>query len=191
LLECIKRKDRKTVNPSDLESDVYAVNESIMRYCKRCGSSTLWKCAGGDANDKSVPPKSEQRPQPSESPAPSVPTRPENRRKHLRTKVNFTACVRRAGFDDDIVVCEDMSKGGLRFKSQKRYFEMSTIEVAVPYSPGSVSIFVPAQIVYVQEIAKQKLFRYGVAYVRTRENFESNAQFPPDALPSTNGPIPR
>src|SRR6202040_1019313 len=45
-------------------------------------------------------------------PATSVPTKDrENRRKHVRTRVNFKACVRRAGMADDVVACEDMSRG--------------------------------------------------------------------------------
>jgi hypothetical protein len=39
-----------------------------------------------------------------------------------------------------------MSRGGLRFKSTRKYLEKMLIEVAVPYSPGGDAIFVPAQI---------------------------------------------
>ena len=89
-----------------------------------------------------------------------------DKRKHRRTKVTFTACVRRPGFEDDVVVCEDMSRGGVRFKSRKVYFVDTMIEIAVPYSPGASSIFVPAQILYVQELEEQKFFRCGVAYTK-------------------------
>jgi hypothetical protein len=58
-----------------------------------------------------------------------------------------------------------MSRGGLRFKSRKRYFERSAIEVAVPYTPGTQSIFVHARIVFVQELPEEKLFRCGVQYL--------------------------
>jgi hypothetical protein len=54
----------------------------------------------------------------------------------------------------------------LRFKSKKQYYQQTMIEVAVPYSPGVQSIFVPGKIVYVQELPEQKLFRCGVAYTR-------------------------
>jgi PilZ domain len=91
----------------------------------------------------------------------------ENRRKHARTRVNFKACVRRPGSADDIVACEDMSRGGLRFKSSREYFEKTVIDVAVPYSPGDQAIFVPAQIVYVQELPEQKLYRCGAMYLRS------------------------
>jgi hypothetical protein len=92
----------------------------------------------------------------------------ENRRKHARTRVNFKACVRRPNLQDDIVTCEDMSRGGLRFKSTQKYFEKTLIDVAVPYAPGDQAIFVPAQIVYVQELPEQKMYRYGVMYLRSR-----------------------
>jgi hypothetical protein len=94
-------------------------------------------------------------------------TRPENRRKHVRTKVNFKGCVRSFAFGDDIVTCEDISRGGLRFKSRKRYAAKAEIEVAAPYSPGMPGIFVRAQIVYVEELEKERAFRYGVAYLKT------------------------
>jgi hypothetical protein len=67
-----------------------------------------------------------------------------------------------------------MSKGGLRFKSRKKYFPQALIEVAVPYQPGQPAIFVPAQIVYVEELPEQQLFRYGVQYLKptkTRDAF--------------------
>jgi hypothetical protein len=192
VLECSSCKTRETVDQSDLESDVFAINKSIVRYCKGCGSSTLWKQPSSDPalaptaqpdvvpkSLRSSPPPLEPAPpppdsaEPAASPAPSaapsaaIPSgRPENRRKHIRTKVNFKACVRYKDFPEDIVTCEDMSRGGLRFKSQKRYVEKSVIEVAAPYSPGMPSIFVFAQIMFVQELAAEKLFRYGVAYMR-------------------------
>ncbi|MGH9743396.1 MAG: PilZ domain-containing protein [Candidatus Acidiferrum sp.] len=94
------------------------------------------------------------------------PPKPENRRTHPRTRVNYKACIRRSGFHDDVVTCEDMSKGGLCFKSRKQYFARTGIEVAVPYSPGGNTIFVQAEIAWVVEITKDKLYKCGVAYRR-------------------------
>jgi hypothetical protein len=88
----------------------------------------------------------------------------DNRRKHPRTKVNYKACIQRSGFAEDIVTCEDMSRGGICFKSRKQYFPRTSIEVAVPYSPGGNAIFVPAEIAWVVEITKDKLYKCGVAY---------------------------
>ena len=41
------------------------------------------------------------------------------------------------------------------------------IEVASPYSPGSLNIFMRGQIVHVEEVPGEKSFRCGVAYAKT------------------------
>jgi len=197
VLECGSCKERETVEHSEVESDVLIINEGIVRYCKQCADSTLWRrasdvpevqpvlvAAGGGAaastprvaakdswapigqasqcaeDSSSAQTSATPAAPPQVKPAPSV----ENRRKHTRTKVSYKASIRRSGFTDDIVTCEDMSKGGLCFKSRKQYFERSDIEVAVPYSPGANAIFVPAQIAWVVEITPGKLYKCGVAY---------------------------
>jgi PilZ domain-containing protein len=183
-LECSSCKLHEKVVHRDLEADVYAINDGLVRYCKKCGSSTVWKQVTGDFEvepeplvlaSKVVTPAAPARtavevmelPEPAAAP-PKPAVAPDNRRKHRRTKVTFKACIMRAGSNEkDIVTCEDMSRGGLRFKSKKQYYEQTMIEVAVPYSPGSQTIFVPGKIVYVQELPEQKLFRCGVAYTRS------------------------
>src|SRR5712691_7609977 len=113
LLQCSSCKAREMVEQSDLESDVYLVNEGIVRSCKTCGSSTIWKRAAEDADGEPVriettTTEAEERAEPVETlpfslndPAPT-----ENRRKHVRTKVNFKACIRSHAFGDDVVTCE-------------------------------------------------------------------------------------
>jgi PilZ domain-containing protein len=207
-LECGNCKAHETVEHSDVESDVFLINEGIVRYCKQCGDSTLWKRSSDVPEEQPVlvaagpaatvssseaattiptpqPPRgiqaspSGQTPSPLQSssgaqsssayasPSDRVPAAPlDNRRKHPRTRVSFKASIRRSGFTDDIVTCEDMSKGGLSFKSRKKYFQGTDVEVAVPYSPGSNAIYVPAQIAWVVEITKDKLYKCGVAYRR-------------------------
>jgi PilZ domain len=206
LLECGNCKERETVEHSDVESDVLIVNDGIVRYCKQCGDSTLWKRAsevpeerpvlvaagsvasvssskeatnititeapGGPQSSLSVTtplnlPSSATAPTPSAhgTSAERKPAAPiDNRRKHPRARVNYKACIRRSGFADEVVACEDMSKGGICFKSRKKYFERTAIEVAVPYSPGGNAIFVPAEIAWVVEITKDKLYKCGIAY---------------------------
>lgn len=183
LLECGSCQTRETVEQSDLESDVYLVNEGIVRYCKNCGSSTFWKRGSEDAEE--VPAVVEMvqsrsmgwvdeeeqlsTPAPVAVAAPAEPesaARRENRRKHVRTKVSFQACVRSFAHGDDIVTCEDVSRAGLCFKSRKPYVEKFKIEVAAPYTPGVQNFFMPAEIVHVEELKDQKKFRCGVAYLK-------------------------
>jgi hypothetical protein len=182
VLQCSSCKTRETVEQSDLESDVYLVNEGIIRSCKSCGSSTFWKRATDDEGDELVPVATtpplevEEKEEPVETlpaaapdPAPAAksPARAENRRRHVRTTVNFKACIRSYAFGDDIVACEDISRGGLRFKSRKAYVANAEIEVAAPYSPGTQSIFVRAQIVHVVELKQERRFRCGVCYAKS------------------------
>lgn len=88
-----------------------------------------------------------------------------NRRKYPRIKVNYMGLVRHPERGEEFVQCEDISRGGLRFKSTSRYMEQTLIEVAAPYSSGQAAIFVAARIVFVQELPEQNLFRYGVQYL--------------------------
>src|SRR6267154_353667 len=174
LLQCSSCKAREMVEQSDLESDVYLVNEGIVRSCKRCGSSTIWKRAAEDAGGEPVrmettTTEAKERAEPVETlPATSPDPAPtENRRKHVRTKVNFKACIRSYAFGDDIVTCEDISRGGLRFKSRKEYVAKTEIEVAAPYAPGTPDIFVLGRIVYVVELKQERRFRCGVCYAKS------------------------
>jgi hypothetical protein len=184
-LECGSCETQETVEQSDLESDVYRINEGIVRYCKKCGSSTFWKGASGGVEEAPVMvetargrsigwvPDEEQAAFPVAVAAPAEPApavHRENRRKYLRTKVNFKACIRSFTNGDDIVTCEDVSRGGLCFKSRKPYPENFKVEVAAPYTPGVPNFFTPAEIVYVREVKGEKKFRCGVAYLKSSQN---------------------
>jgi hypothetical protein len=83
-------------------------------------------------------------------------------------KARVLACIRRRGFQEEVVLCEDLSKGGMSFRSRNQYPEGSRLEVAVPYTPGAGAIFVPIRIVFSQPIAAG-LFRHGAAYLKPPE----------------------
>jgi hypothetical protein len=256
-LVCSSCKTLEKIDDSSFEADICATNESVLRYCQRCGSSTLWKPAAAAANPPSVSSQSSQLPlfsvpatpppapvpappsnsipaqasssgfapssaqTPASSPAPPPAPPPSfyaqsynsakdsayavnathpagpgpagepvgnpaaeprtavltmsppvtaapaaNRRQHPRVKVTYAACIRHPQRGDEIVTCEDMSKGGLRFKCRKQYYAQSLIEVAVPYQPGQPAIFVPARIVFVEPLPEQSLFRCGIEYFK-------------------------
>jgi len=183
-MECGSCQTRETVEQSDLESDVYRINEGIVRYCKNCGSSTFWKRGSEDVEGVSAVAEMvqsramgwvDEEESPAHAPVavadlpePSPAARRENRRKHVRTKVNFKACIRSFAHGDDIVTCEDVSRGGLCFKSRKRYSEKFKIEVAAPYTPGAQNFFTTAEIVHVEELKSEKKYRCGVVYLKNR-----------------------
>src|SRR5216684_6934257 len=54
-LVCSSCNTLEKVDDSSFEADICATNEGVLRYCKRCGSSTLWKPALGVIAQDSAP----------------------------------------------------------------------------------------------------------------------------------------
>jgi hypothetical protein len=217
-LECSICGNCQSVLQSDIEADVYAVNDSILRYCEKCSVSTPWRSAKPGAVPSAsvapaMPAPAPHSPYASEAipsaadwapgdvavhqvhqeeaafdarsqtalavldhpvhqalPSPAE-VRPavggRNRRKDVRARVTFTACVRSASHGDELVECDNVSRGGLCFRSRKQYEKESLIEIAAPYSPGESAIFSFASIKRVEDLPAARLFRYGVAYVKS------------------------
>jgi hypothetical protein len=110
-----------------------------------------------------VPEATGQGPQPSASPAAIA--RAANRRRDVRTRVSFTACVRHEG-QEEIVECGNVSKGGFSFRSRKTYVAGSAIEVALPYYPGTELMFVGALVRHALVLPNNN-FHYGAIYATT------------------------
>lgn len=166
-LQCNRCSHCEVIAPDTLELDIYALQGGILRDCKYCKTSTLWIQGSQKARHSVELPLAA--PAPSE-PAVSLESRHDavpsrNKRKYPRINVKFTACVRSPGSEDNLVQCENVSRGGLCFKANKRYYANSYIEVAAPYAPGSPCILGPAKIIYVQELPEEKMFRCGVQYL--------------------------
>jgi hypothetical protein len=81
-------------------------------------------------------------------------------------KTRLTACIRQTNEDDELAVCEDISPVGMCFRSKRRYNAETAISVAVPYSPEAANIFLPARVIYCEQMPKAGLFRHGVEYRR-------------------------
>jgi hypothetical protein len=89
-----------------------------------------------------------------------------NQRRNVRIRVSFSACVRHPAHADEVVECENVSKGGVCFHSLQQYPLDSLIEVAAPFSPGETALFVPAKIKRVEALSGGLVFRYGVEYTK-------------------------
>jgi len=178
LLECGRCKNREIVYMDEVEAEVYEANLCLQRSCPQCGHSSIWKSVPAELVEEAPPPPAEsaaaEQTEEGEHSAPAAAEPPHaepqppvvSRRKNLRIKSNMPACIRQPGFDEEVVTCEDVSRGGLCFKSGKRYFLGSRIEVAIPYAAGAANIFVPARIVYTQELTKEGVYKYGVSYLK-------------------------
>lgn len=156
LMECGFCQRREVVYLNELELKSFEVRKCVARHCKHCDTPSIWI----EAQSEMKPPEPQaNRPEPIEE-------RVIPRRNRTRVKARVLACIRRRGFQEEVAVCEDLSKGGLSFRSRNQYPEGLRVEVAVPYTPGSGAIFVPIRIVFSQAIPSAGLYRHGAAYIR-------------------------
>jgi hypothetical protein len=161
LMECSYCRAREVVYLNELELRAFETNRGIARHCKTCGVPSIWtqaphedekklasRAARGRRNQEdTLPPGGEQR-----------------ERQRIRLKTRLTACIRQKEADDELAVCEDISPIGMCFRSKRRYDSDAQIEVAVPYAPDAANIFLPARVIYSEEMPKAGLFRHGTEY---------------------------
>ena len=160
VLSCKGCNSREIAYLDEIEIRVLETTKTIQRHCSACRTTTI-RTQGltGEAAD----PLRVEVIHASDA-VPGATVGFASRRKHKRVPTTFSACVRQCGPPGEIVSCEDISRGGLCFRSTNRYDKGTHIEVAVPYSAkGSGNIFVPARIVYVELI--DKIFKHGAAYL--------------------------
>jgi hypothetical protein len=156
LMECGFCQRREVVYLNELELKSFEVRKCVARLCKHCDTPSIWIEAQSEMKTAE---KDVAHLQPVED-------RVIPRRNRTRVKARVLACIRRRGFQEEVAVCEDLSKGGLSFRSRNKYEEGSRVEVAVPFTPGSGAIFVPIRIVFSQAIPSAGLYRHGAAYIR-------------------------
>lgn len=157
LMECGFCQRREVVYLNELELKSFEIRKCVARLCKHCDTPAIWIEAQPEMKT----------PTNSATPVPAIEERIIPRRNRTRVKARVMACIRRRGFQEEVVVCEDLSKGGLSFRSRNKYEEGSRLEVAVPFTPGSSAIFVPLRIVFSQAIPTAGLYRHGAAYIKT------------------------
>ena len=155
LMECSFCQRREVVYLNELQLKSFEIRKCIARQCRHCDSPSIW-----------IESQSEVREPEDGAPPPAVEARVIPRRNRTRIKARVLACIRRRGFQEEIAVCEDLSKGGLSFRSRNQYPEGSRVEVAVPFTPGTGAIFVPIRIVFSQPIPTAGLYRHGASYIK-------------------------
>jgi hypothetical protein len=155
LMECSFCQRREVAYLNEMELKSFEIRRCAARVCRHCDAPSIWVEAQSENGNLEVPPSraaDEERVIP--------------RRNRTRVKARVLACIRQRGFQEEVVVCEDLSKGGVSFRSRNKYPEGTRLEVAVPYTPGAGAIFVPIRIVFSKPISSAGLFRHGAAYLR-------------------------
>jgi len=158
LMECSFCQRREVVYLNEMELKSFEIRRCAARLCRHCDAPSIWIEAQSDAPAVEALPSRA-----------AVEERVVPRRNRTRVKARVLACIRQRGFQEEVAVCEDLSKGGISFRSRNQYPEGTRLEVAVPYTPGAGAIFVPIRIVFCQPITAVGLFRHGAAYLRAPE----------------------
>ncbi|MGH9689487.1 MAG: PilZ domain-containing protein [Candidatus Acidiferrales bacterium] len=165
LLECTYCRSREVAYLNEWELRAFEINRGIARHCKTCGVPSIWTQVSHEDEAK-LAARATRKHRTVEAPG-KVPAQGEQReRQRMRFQTRLTACIRQRDEDDELAVCEDISPIGMCFRSKRRFSADSPIEVAVPYSPDSANIFLPARIVYSEEIPEAGMFRHGTEYRR-------------------------
>ena len=155
LLECVHCTTREVIGLSDKQLELLDDEGRLVRDCKTCGKRTGWIRTEYEAGRARVD---------SATVLASPAKAQENRRKSLRAKMKLTACIRKPGAEE-VVPIVDVSRGGLRFKTQRLYAAGNCVQVAVPFTKDAANIFVPAQIVW-QDRRTGPEREYGLKYLK-------------------------
>jgi hypothetical protein len=156
LLECTRCHSKEVAHLDVFELEVLLANECLMRSCSKCKDSSLWIPPALEGGEAAI------------SDLASTSRHLIHERKDPRISLRVDACIRHPKFGDEVVVTENVSRGGFRFKSSRDYPIASLIEAALPYVAGAANIFAPARIVYREEHPTHEMRAYGAAYVPTQ-----------------------
>ncbi len=164
LLQCSYCKNREVAYLNELELRGFEINRGIARHCKTCSVPSIWTQAPHeDEKQRAIRAARGHR---TREPDPIPEGEEQRERQRMRMKTRLTACIRQPNMDDELAVCEDISPIGMCFRSKRRYDTKAVIQVAVPYAPDAANIFLPAHVVYSEEMPRAGLFRHGVEYRR-------------------------
>jgi PilZ domain len=191
LLECTGCRDAVELLNGDFEYDVCAIHGGLTRYCEDCGLLTVWrqsseampvtrrvktvksrpKAEGPGAVEAAAAKKSDAKrlEDPVVATTESDTSKDVERRARVRAKVNFFACVRSEKFEDDIVTCIDMARGGVSFRSRNCYELGAAISISVPFAAEerqAPAIFVNGRITNVKKLANGEMYRCGLEFVK-------------------------
>jgi len=163
LMVCTRCRNRELVYLNEFEAEVLERYRSLWRFCKKCLDTNLWKETWVQANEELPQEISGAGPDVASMHAP--PKRTRDDRKSVRLDLHMKALIRDLQGWEEVVVTEDISRGGFRFTSHKHYGVDWKIEVALPYSSGGHNVFSLAMIKHSMPVRGTQDFVYGAAYI--------------------------
>jgi hypothetical protein len=164
LLECHVCGARKIVHFHPAALAAYNAERRLSLHCARCRRPTNWVESPQDRTKRpDLGPANAARLAPATHPLDN------NERRHRRLAAEIPICIRQAGLEDQAAFTVDISRGGLRFTSSRPYASGSYVQVAIPYSPTALNVFVDAQVAHSTRLLSQDLFHMGIMYLAENE----------------------
>src|SRR5437879_1717285 len=114
LMECSFCQRREVVYLNELQLKSFEVRKCIAHYCRICDSPSIW-----------IESQSEIRDPQNGASGSTVEDRLMPRRNRTRVRPASSLAFATAAFRERLAVCEDLSKGGLSFRSRNQYAEGS------------------------------------------------------------------
>jgi hypothetical protein len=161
VIQCMHCQIREVAYLNERELREFETHQALARYCPVCGFPALWTQASQASEEKTA----------STEDAAAGPTR---QGAKSRLKTLLSACIRMPGEADEMAVCENVSRGGVCFRSRRRYEPGTQITVAFPFRQEGANIFVAARVIHCQELRSAGLFRHGVAYIAPQSEPREN-----------------
>lgn len=173
-MKCSRCHAVEAVLLGEIQMKIVESKQELRRHCECSNSWTTWKRTDEGVTERGATERGMRDRQRKIPPMEEPTTRAlQERRREKRTAMKAAACLR--CYEGEVVVeCEDVSRGGFRFKSRKAYAVGMRIEAAIPYAKSSVNIFVTAQIIYQQE-SSGGFYRHGVAYLKSVKKPDSKS----------------
>ena len=181
-LECGGCRGVVDVMNGDFEYDICAIHGGLVRFCEECGLLTVWgrptatvetsrkvKAAKREPEETQVTVSLAEWVEPARETKMVAVAEEVDRRKRVRAKVNFLACVRTEQFGEEVVRCIDMSRGGVSFRGKKAYEKDMPITIAVPYAAEvreAAAIFVKGRIAHACAMGDGETWKCGVEFLR-------------------------
>jgi hypothetical protein len=163
LLGCVRCGNQELTYLDEFAVEVLLANDSLWRQCKKCGDTTLWQRVTSQGSREV---RTKPKPEADQIAPPRRRTRDE--RKHVRLRLKIEVCIRHPQHGEEVVETEDISRGGIRFRSCRHYTVGEVIHAALPYAPRAANIFAPMRIMYAEELPGEGVTAYGVAYIPAR-----------------------
>ena len=154
LLQCGGCKTQELSYLSDLETEVFSLNQKIHRHCE----------AYGDWTERLTPEPGTE----GEGPLAVPSQRGKERRMNRRIKLHMAAWILTREGQEEVVDSVSVSAGGLAVKTKKNHPKGSLLKIAFPYHPGGANIVVLGRVVRVSATEDPSVQLHGLQYLRWR-----------------------